>query len=66
MNAKETLKEIEKERRKVVKVLRDSERRSQELLWAMEEDATYGQEHMDAAEALKIGQTLKCAVQMMK
>ena len=61
MNAEETLKEIKKEKAKAKKALRESQRRCQELLWAMEEAAPYGQEKKDGDEARKITQTLSCA-----
>lgn len=61
MNAQETLKEVKKERQKARKALRESQQRCQELLWAMEEETTYGQAKKDSEEVVKIAQTLKCA-----
>lgn len=61
MNAQETLKEIKKEKQKAKKALRESQRRCQELLWAMEEEMPYGQEKKDGEEARKITQNLTCA-----
>lgn len=66
MNTEETLKEVKKERQKVRKILKESEQRVQELLWAMEpEDTNYGQERKDSDEAMKIAQTLKCACKVI-
>lgn len=61
MNAQETLKEIKKEKAKAKKALQETQRRCQELLWAMEEEAPYGQEKKDSDEAKRITQTLSCA-----
>ena len=61
MNAQETLKEVKKEKAKAKRALKESQQRCQELLWAMEEDASYGQEKMDSDEAKKIALTLTCA-----
>ena len=61
MNAKETLKEVKKEQKKAKKALQESQRRCQELLWAMEPDETYGQEKKDCDEVLKIANTMRCA-----
>lgn len=61
MNAEETLKEVKKEKQKAKKALQESERRCQELIWAMEDEAVYGQAKMDSDEAKKIAQTLSCA-----
>lgn len=61
MNAKETLREVKKEQKKAKLALQESQRRCQELLWAMEPDALYGQEKKDGDEVLKIANTMKCA-----
>ncbi|MBQ7057643.1 MAG: hypothetical protein IJM84_06825, partial [Bacteroidaceae bacterium] len=61
MNAEETLKEIKKEKQKARKALQESQRRCQELIWAMDEEVVYGQAKMDSDEAKKIAQTLSCA-----
>lgn len=61
MDAKETLEAIKKEKQKARKALMESQQRCQDLIWAMEEDAVYGQAKKDNDEAIKIAQTLKCA-----
>lgn len=61
MNAQEALKEIKKEKAKAKKALMESQRRCQELLWAMEPEDSYGQERKDSDEAKKIAQTISCA-----
>lgn len=61
MDAKETLEAIKKEKQKVRKALMESQQRCQDLIWAMEEEAVYGQAKKDNDEAIKIAQTLKCA-----
>lgn len=67
MNTEDTLKEVKKERQKVRKLLKKSEQRVQELLWAMEpEENGYGQEKKDGDEAMKIAQTLKCACRVVE
>lgn len=65
MNAEETLKEVKKEKQKAKKALQESQRRCQELIWAMEEESVYGQEKKDSDEAKKITQTLSCAERVM-
>jgi hypothetical protein len=66
MNAKETLDEIKKEKNRVRKSLQESNRRCQELLWAMEEDVHYGQERMDGNEARKIAQDVSIAEKIIE
>lgn len=61
MDAKETLEAIKKEKQKARKALMESQQRCQDLIWAMEEGAVYGQAKKDNDEAIKIAQTLKCA-----
>lgn len=66
MNQEETLREVKKEKQRVKKLLKESEQKCQELLWAMESENNYGQAKKDSDEAVKIVQTMKCACKVIE